>query len=201
VISGVVLAAGSSTRMGRQKLTLPLGGRGILSRVLATSVASPVDEVIVVLGPGADDVRAALGEVPARVRFVSNPDHLEGQSTSLRVGLRACDPAAGAAVVLLGDQPGVSVAAIASVVTTFTGSAGDPGHDVVQASYGGRPAHPTVLARIVWDEVVGEGDAGARAWIAAHPDRRTLVEVGGAPPPDVDTPGEYERLRQAFEED
>jgi len=186
--------------MGRQKLTLPLGARPILSIVLDAALGSPLDEVIVVLGPNAEDVRAAVGEVSPRVSFVVNAAHLQGQSTSLRAGLRACDPSSAAAVVLLGDQPGVSAASIGTVVEAFV--AGDAGpRDVVQASYGGRSAHPTLLARAVWDEVVGEGDEGARAWIGEHPDRRTLVEVGGNPPADVDTPEEYERLRATFEAD
>jgi len=188
--------------MGRQKLTLPLGARSLLSMVLDAALASPLDEVIVVLGPNPDDVLAELGETPPRVRFAANPDHLRGQSTSLRTGLRECDPSSAAAVILLGDQPGVSGATIGLVVETFVaGAGGDAGIDVVQASYGGRPAHPTLLARAVWSEVVGEGDEGARAWIGEHPDRRTLVEVGGDPPDDVDTPEDYERLRRTFESD
>jgi len=187
--------------MGRQKLTLPLGTRPILSIVLDAALASPLDEVIVVLGADAGEVRAALGEVPSRVRFVTNPDHLQGQSTSLRVGLGACDPASVAVVVLLGDQPGVSAATIGSVVEAFTAGPGDRVGDVVQASYGGRPAHPTLLARSVWNVVVRQGDEGARAWIGEHPDRRTLVEVGGDPPADVDTPEEYERLLRTFGND
>ena len=198
VISGVVLAAGSSTRMGKPKLTLPLGDRRILSHVLDAAIAAPLDEVVVVLGPDAEDVRAALGDVPAAVRFVTNPDHLRGQSTSLRAGLGACDPSSVAAVILLGDQPGVAPGAIESVVEAFSAGGGDPGHDVVQASYGGRPAHPTVLARAVWGDVVRDGDEGARAWISEHPDRLTLVEVGGRPPVDVDTPEEYEQLLRTF---
>ena len=184
--------------MGRPKLMLPLGDGSVLSHVLDTAVASPLDEVIVVLGPDADGVRSALGDAPTRVRFVTNPDHRKGQSTSLGVGLRSCDRTSAAAVVLLGDQPGVSPAAVAAVVAAFT-EAGATVPEVVQASYGGRPAHPTLLARSIWDEVVGEGDLGARGWIADHPDRRSLVELGGAPPADVDTPEDYERLRPSFE--
>jgi molybdenum cofactor cytidylyltransferase len=184
--------------MGKPKLTLPLGDRRILSHVLDAAIGAPLDEVVVVLGPGAEDVRAALGDLPARVRFVTNPDHLRGQSTSLRAGLDACDPSSVAAVILLGDQPGVTPATIESVVGAFSETVGDPALDVVQASYGGRPAHPTVLARAVWADVVREGDEGARAWISEHADRRTLVEVGGRPPVDVDTPEEYERLLRTF---
>jgi molybdenum cofactor cytidylyltransferase len=198
VITAVVLAAGSSTRMGRAKLLLPLAGKPIVRHVVDAALGAPVDEVVVVLGAGADAVRTAL-QTGGRVRFTVNERHSEGQSTSLRAGLAAADPAAEAAVILLGDQPGVATASIRAVVEAFrdTGEAGTP--EAVQAAYGGRPAHPTLFARVVWDEVVGEGDHGARTWLRKHPGRRLLVEVGGEPPPDVDTPDDYELMRGAFE--
>jgi molybdenum cofactor cytidylyltransferase len=198
VITAVVLAAGSSTRMGRPKLLLPLAGKPIVRHVVDAALGAPVDEVVVVLGAGADAVRTTL-QTGGRVRFTVNERHSEGQSTSLRAGLAAADPAAEAAVILLGDQPGVATASIRAVVEAFrdTGEPGTP--EAVQAAYGGRPAHPTLFARAVWDEVVGEGDHGARTWLRKHPGRRLLVEVGGEPPPDVDTPDDYELMRGAFE--
>jgi CTP:molybdopterin cytidylyltransferase MocA len=74
-----------------------------------------------------------------------------------------------------------------------------PGIAAVQSSYRGVPAHPTLFLRAVWAEVVEEGDHGARNWLRAHPDRRLLVEMGGNPPEDVDTPADYERIRSSFE--
>jgi CTP:molybdopterin cytidylyltransferase MocA len=61
------------------------------------------------------------------------------------------------------------------------------------------PAHPTLFVRSVWDEVVEAGDHGARQWLGRHPERRLLVEVGGNPPADVDTPEDYERIKASFE--
>ncbi len=198
MITAVVLAAGSSTRMGRPKLLLPLAGKPIVRHVVDAALGAPVDEVVVVLGAGADAVRTTL-QTGGRVRFTVNERHSEGQSTSLRAGLAAADPAAEAAVILLGDQPSVATASIRAVVEAFRdpGETGTP--EAVQAAYGGRPAHPTLFARDVWDEVVGEGDHGARTWLRKHPGRRLLVEVGGEPPPDVDTPDDYELMRGAFE--
>jgi molybdenum cofactor cytidylyltransferase len=198
VITAVVLAAGSSTRMGRAKLLLPLAGKPIVRHVVDAALAAPVDDVVVVLGAGADAVRRAL-ETGGRVRFTLNEHYGEGQSTSLRAGLAAADPAAEAAVILLGDQPGVTPDSIRAVVEAFRdpGEAGTP--EAVQAAYGGHPAHPTLFARPVWDEVVGEGDHGARTWLRKHPGRRMLVEVGGGPPADVDTPEDYELMRGVFE--
>jgi molybdenum cofactor cytidylyltransferase len=197
VISAVVLAAGSSTRMGRPKLLLPLAGRPIVQHVVDTALGAPVGEVVVVLGPDADAVRAAI-EPDGRLHFTVNERSLEGQSTSLRAGLETVQADADAAVILLADQPGVSPSALDAVLQAAR-EALPPDAAAIQASYSGTPAHPTLFLRSVWGEVVEEGDHGARNWIRAHPDRRVLVEVGGQPPEDVDTPEDYERVRARFE--
>ncbi len=197
MISGLILAAGSSARLGRPKQLLDLGGKPVLEHVVAAALASALDEVVVVLGHRAEEIRSAVPE-DERVRVVVNPEHERGQSTSLAAGLRSLGPESEAAVVLLGDQPGTAPAAVAAVVAAYRDGLGP----VVQASYGGRPAHPTLLARRVWAEVVAEtaGDEGARSVLAARPEWRALVEVGGAPPDDIDTETDYERVRRAFEQ-
>lgn len=197
MISALVLAAGSSTRMGRPKLLLPLAGKPIVQHVVDAALDTPVDEVVVVLGPEPDAVRAAV-RADARVRFTVNDRAREGQSTSLRAALGAADPGATAAVILLADQPAVSAAAIRAILEAAGGALPD-GTAAVQASYGGVPAHPTLFVRSVWDEVVEAGDHGARQWLGRHPERRLLVEVGGNPPADVDTPEDYERIKASFE--
>jgi molybdenum cofactor cytidylyltransferase len=197
VIAAVVLAAGSSTRMGRPKLLLPLAGKPILQHVVDTALTADVGEVVVVLGPQAESMRAAL-RPNDRLRFVVNDRSADGQSTSLRAGLEAVSTDAEAAMILLADQPSVSPSALGAVLR---GAAGSLPADIVavQASYDGVPAHPTLFLRTVWNEVVEEGDHGARNWIRKHPERRLLVEVGGRPPQDVDTPEDYERIRSVFE--
>ncbi len=154
MINGIVLAAGTSSRLGRPKQLLDLGGRSVLRWVLD----------------------AAL------------PDYLQGQSTSIRAGLRALDEGSQAAVVLLADQPGIRADAIDSVIAGWRKGAGP----IVQASYDGKPAHPTLLSRELWPELEAlTGDEGARSFIAAHARRRSLVEVGGEPPDDIDTEADY----------
>ncbi len=196
MISGLILAAGSSARLGRPKQLLDLGGKPALEHVVDAALASPLDEVVVVLGHRAGEIRPAVPR-NERVRVVVNPEYQRGQSTSLAAGLRSLGPESEAAVVLLGDQPGTTPAAVAAVVSAFRAGLGP----VVQASYGGRAAHPTLLARSVWAEVVSEtaGDEGARSVLATRPEWRALVEVGGAPPDDIDTETDYERVRRAFE--
>jgi molybdenum cofactor cytidylyltransferase len=196
VISGIVLAAGRSTRMGRPKALLSLAGRPMLQHVLDAAEASPLDEVIVVLGPDAGEVWAALRPGP-RTRAAVNPRAAEGQSTSLHAGLRAADVDAEAAVMLLGDQPEIRPDALGAVIEAFRRGRGP----VVQAVYGGRPGHPVLFARDAWPDLwAATGDEGARSVVAASPDRVHRVEVGGDPPEDVDTEDDYVRIRTRIEE-
>jgi molybdenum cofactor cytidylyltransferase len=176
----------------------------MLTRVIDAAGDAELDEIVVVIA-GADDTgsdawlrlpseaRAAVGALgdEHRVRVVQNPDAPSGQASSLRVGLHAMRPEAEAAVILLADQPTVRADAIRAVVAAFR-STPSP---VLQASYGGRPGHPTLLARSIWPDLDAlTGDVGAREAIASHPRWVTAVEVGGDPPPDVDTPDDYARI-------
>lgn len=205
MIAGLILAAGGSVRMGRPKIGLDVGGRAMLTRVADAALAAGLQDVVVVIagtdGTGSDamlrlpaDARAAIGALGATpgIRVVQNPHSRTGQASSLRVGLRAMRPEADAAIILLADQPTIPPDAIRAVAAAF-----DPaGQPVIQASYGGVPSHPTLLARTIWLDVAElEGDEGARGMIADHPEWRRLVEVGGEPPMDVDTPDDLKGIR------
>jgi len=189
-VAVVILAAGTGSRMGRVKQMLPLAGRPVLQHVLDAAAASGAGEIVVVLGHAADEVTAALALHP-HARTVMAADHREGQSASLRTGLRALGPGARAAVILLGDQPTLPPEAIRSVIETFERTGGP----VVQARYGGKPGHPVALGRAVWEAVEAlRGDAGARDLLAEHPEWIVHADVEGAPPPDLDTEEDYRRL-------
>jgi len=197
-VTGLVLAAGAATRMGRVKALLPLFDRCLLQHVVDAALASCLDEVVVVLGHRADEIRSAL-RLPAdgRVQVAVAADFARGQSASLRCGLRAASPRAGAAAILLGDQPGVSAARIDRVARAFF-AAEAPAARPVFPEAGGAPGHPVFLARRLWPELerLG-GDRGARELLAAHPAWLVEVPEPGAPPPDVNTPSDYERLARA----
>jgi molybdenum cofactor cytidylyltransferase len=194
VIAGVVLAAGSSRRLGHPKQLVELGGKPVLRWVLEAALASSLDRVVVVLGHEAASIRAVLPRDP-RVGVAMNPAHEQGQSTSLLAGLASVGDAE-AAMVLLGDQPEITAETIDEVIAAWART----GAELVQAAYGGRPGHPVLLARSIWPELRDlSGDEGARGLLEAHPGRRVLVEVGADPPGDLDTPDDLQRLRQRFQ--
>jgi molybdenum cofactor cytidylyltransferase len=195
-LSGIILAAGASSRLGRPKPLLPLRGRPLLQHVLDAAVASRLDEIVLVLGNQADEVREAL-ELPegSRVRVVVNADWARGQSTSLRLALRRARPSATAAAILLGDQPGVGAALIDRVARAFLDAGLPAARPVYSAADGSRiPGHPVLLARRIWSEVdkLG-GDEGARSLLAARADWLLQVPVQGEPPADIDTWEDYRR--------
>ncbi|MEW6581431.1 MAG: nucleotidyltransferase family protein [Actinomycetota bacterium] len=192
-MAGVILAAGSSRRLGTPKQLLPLDGRPLLQHAVDAVHAAGVTPIVVVLGHASDDVRAAL-RLPPGARTVVNPDHAHGQSTSLRAAilhLEETGPPVDAVVVALGDQPRLRPDAVRALVAAHARG----GARILQARYGGRPGHPVLITRDAFPDILAvTGDQGARAVIAADPGAVAGVEVGGDPPDDVDTPADYARL-------
>ena len=196
MVSGVVLAAGGSRRLGRPKQLLPLAGEPVLAHVVRSALASGLAEVVTVLGHEADAIAAAVGDRGQRT--VVNPDWAAGQSTSLRAGLAAIDPAADAVLFLLGDQPGVGCETIDAVLAA---ARDDPeARPIAAAEYGGRLGNPVLFRRALFPDLAALiGDEGARRLLRADPGRVLRVPVGdGPPPPDIDTEDDYRALVAAW---
>lgn len=183
-VAGVLLAAGAGRRFGRPKALVELDGQTLAARGVQLLRAGGCDPVLVV--EGAAPLRP---ELPADVWIVPNPEWSTGMGSSLRAGLRALAATApaeiAAAVVVLVDQPWVLPEAITAVRAAF-----DPDR-IVQADYpapAGR-SHPVLIPRSLWEPVAtaAHGDAGARGFIAAHPELVRAVPCPGSPA-DVDTP-------------
>ncbi len=192
MIAGIVLAAGTSRRLGQPKQLLPLGGGTVLGRTLATALAS-LDRAVVVLGAHADVIRSGVDLRGAEV--VVNGEYATGQASSLCAGIVAMaeDAAVEAAVVLLGDQPLVRAEAITALVTHWrqTGAA------TVVPVYGERRGNPVLFARIAWPALRQlTGDAGARE-LLRRGKPAPLATVTLPPewwPRDLDTWDDYRSL-------
>ncbi len=196
-LTAMILAAGAATRMGRPKQLLPLGDRCLLQHAVDAAAGSCLDEIIVVLGHRAQEIRAAL-QLPREgaVRIVTAPDYAHGQSASLRAGLRAASPQAQAVAILLGDQPGVSSQLIDRLAAAYVAGGSPVLRPVYCDAAGSRvPGHPVFLDRSVWPDVDKlQGDEGARTLISAHPQWLLEIPIDGEPPLDVDTWSDYERV-------
>jgi molybdenum cofactor cytidylyltransferase len=189
-VAGLVLAAGASTRLGRPKQLLPFGTTTLLGRVVAEArAAAALDEVVVVLGGAADEVRRRVDLGDARV--VENPEFGTGCASSYRTGLGALDPRAEAVAILLGDQPGVDRAVIDAVVEAWRRTR-DP---ILLTAYRTREGHPLVFARALFDRLrTLQGDKAAWKVVDAHREAVRAVPVDRPHPRDVNTWEEYAEL-------
>jgi molybdenum cofactor cytidylyltransferase len=191
VIAGVVLAAGLSRRMGRPKLLLPLDGRPLIRHTVEALAAAGLDDLIVVVPSESDALRAALEGLA--VRFAVNPAPEAGQAGSVVAGVAALAPTTEAALIALGDQPGVPGVVVASLLEAYR-SAGMP---IVAPRYREGRGNPVLFAAAVFSELLRlRGDQGARAVIDADPARVALVPFDLPMPRDLDTPEDYESLRR-----
>ena len=201
LISGVILAAGRSKRMGQPKLSLPLHGKALLQHALDAAVGSCLGEIVLVL-PKKERALLDVLELPRgpRVHITINPDPDSGQSRSLQCGLAATNARSDAAAILLGDQPGVTEKSIDQILEAFTHTETPALRPLYSGARGEAiPGHPVVLARALWREVETlRGDEGLRSMFLQRPEWLTTIPTPGAPPVDIDTLEEYRRAENAL---
>jgi molybdenum cofactor cytidylyltransferase len=194
-VGAIILAAGLSSRMGRNKLLETLGGKPLVRHVAEAVTASAASTVRVVIGNNADHVEAALGDLP--ITFVHNSDYSKGLSTSLKQGLSMLPDDCDAALILLGDMPMVGPALIDKLIAAF-----DPAEEraICVATRGGRRGNPVLWARRFFPEMMAiEGDVGARHLMGAYPELVCEVEADDdAPLTDIDTPEALEAVARAM---
>jgi len=162
-VVAILLAAGSSTRFGGEKLLAPYRGRPLFEHALEALAVSPdVSTTVVVVQP-----QFPVPPERPRCRFVVNPDHEEGMGSSLRTGVRAAPADAGAYLVALADMPAITLPLIASLIA-FHRAAGKP---IAVPVCGGRRGHPVMIGSALRATLLAiRGDVGAREIIRARPE-------------------------------
>jgi molybdenum cofactor cytidylyltransferase len=183
VISGVVLAAGEGRRFGGTKQIADLHGKPLAQHAVDALSGAEVDEILVVTGHDAQAVETGL-ILPPGGRFVRNPGYRDGQSTSIAAALHEVGGDSEAAVILMGDQPGITAEHVDALIAAFRARR----KQIVRLRFANGPG-PSLLSREIYAEAGHlHGDVGARVLIASHP--LWLEEVGfdGPVPHDVDTP-------------
>lgn len=187
--AGIILAAGESSRMGRDKALLPYQDTTFLDRLLDLFLprASPV---VVVLGHNAGRILVALHPRPG-VQVVINEHYKSGQLSSLQAGIRALPSEAPAALVTLVDHPAVAPATLDAILARASAP-------LVIPRCQGRRGHPVLLARTLLDEIAAlPVTASAKQVVHAHLGEAVFVDVED---PgilrDIDTPADYTNLRK-----
>ncbi len=174
-IAAIVLAAGQSSRMGVNKLTLPLEGKPVLRHVVDAIRGSRVASLIVVLGHRADEARALFD--PDEVEFVFNENYREGLSTSLKAGVAALPADVDGAMIFLGDMPDVDSALIDRMIAAFEP---DQMRAIVLPKREGRRGHPVLWGRGFFPLMLEKltGDSGARNLLGQYADWVVEIESG-----------------------
>lgn len=191
-VTAIVLAAGAGSRFGGGKLLASLGGVPILQHVLDTLAAAGLGDVVVVLGRDSAAVETAIRW--RSERRVTNPEPERGLSSSLHAGIAALDAGSEAALIVLGDQPRLSVDTIRRLLEAPV----DPARPVVAPRYDDDGArNPMLIRRSVFGLVEDAvGDRGLGPILADRGDLVMEVPVAGSNP-DVDTRADLARMVEA----
>jgi molybdenum cofactor cytidylyltransferase len=186
-VSGLVLAAGGSSRLGQPKQLLPYRGGTLLDWVVSTARACDFDQLLVAVGGAAEEVRGGVDLRSAEV--VVNDAYGSGCSSSIAAALGALDPRCDVLVLLLGDQPGVTPETVRSLL------AGRAGAPLAVCRYDDGRGHPFAFARSVFGELAElHGDKAVWKLLDRRPGDVAEVAMPGRVPLDVDTWDDYERL-------
>ena len=202
-VTAVVLAAGESRRMGRNKLLLPWGETTVVGRTLANVRVSAVHDVVVVTGHEREKVETVVAAAErlhdasdthtAGPHIVDNIDYANGMLATVQAAVRALPAASEAILVVLGDQPMVGPPTIDRLLTAYAGSPAG----LVAPTYDGRRGNPVLIDRRYFAELLTlPPDAAPRVLLARYPDDLLAVPVDSdAILHDLDRPEEYERFR------
>jgi molybdenum cofactor cytidylyltransferase len=186
-VTGLVLAAGGSKRLGRPKQLLRYGPATLLDHVLGTARECGFDQLLCVIGGAAGEVRAKVDF--SGVQVVENPDFGEGCSSSIAAALGAVDERADVLVLMLGDQPGVARETVSKLL------AGRGDAPVAVCSYEDGPGHPLAFSRSLFPELEAlHGDRAVWKLLDRHGAEAARVPVPGRIPGDVDTWEDYAQI-------
>ena len=175
--------------MGRPKLLLDLRGKPVIRHTVERLVAAHMDEILVVVAPEHAALERALDKLG--VRLVVNPAPEAGQGSSVSAGIQALSARTTAALIVLGDQPGIGV----DVIQKLRAALETPGKSIAAPRYADGLGNPVIFSAEVFPELAAlPGDRGARSVVERDPQRLAVVEVASAMPSDLDTPEDYERL-------
>lgn len=198
--SAIILAAGTSSRMGIAKQLLPLGDRPILAHVIDRVLAESFTEIIAVIGHEADTIQRAISVKDDRFRWVMNKDYGQGQGTSLKCGISQMNEHHSSVMVFLADLPFLSQETVHDIY--ILGNVMLQETDVpfvLQPSFQGTAGHPVFFGHVEaeWFQQI-DGDQGAKVIMNQFSIRKRLSVEDQGILYDIDTPEGYEKAGRFY---
>ena len=182
----MILAAGASRRMGKNKMLLELDGESLIRRAAKRALAAGLAPLVVVLGHEADRLRAELRGLP--LVFAVNPDYTGPTSGSFHQGLNALGSDVDAVVVMLADMVRVTPETVAMLIAAARGTAAP----LVVSRYGAVTAPPLLFRRALFAELLAwRGEGCGKAVVQAHKHEAMYIDRPEALLVDVDTPEDF----------
>lgn len=193
-VAGILLAAGTSSRMGTNKMLLEIEGESLLHRAARRGLEAGLDPLFVVLGHEAERARQEIADLPCRP--VINEEYERGISSSLRAGVAALPLECGAAVVFLADMPHVGPEMLAALVSHYA----QTGARLVASQYGEVKAPPVLYDASLFPELSAVSDARcAQQVVMRHLDEAVVLAWPEERLEDLDRPEDLARLRSGAE--
>jgi len=189
-VAGILLAAGTSSRMGSNKMLFELGGESVLRGAARRALAGGLSPLLVVLGHQAEAARRELDGLPCQT--VVNPNYEQGINTSLKAGVAALPSGVTAAMVMLADMPFVTSEMIAGMIERYRhGQA-----PLVISDYEGVNAPPMLYDRALFAELGAmTGEGCGRQVVKRHRNEADVIAWPVSALADLDVPEDYARLR------
>ena len=200
-VAGLLLAAGTSTRMGQPKQLLRVGGETLLDRILNEVLSSDLDLALLVLGSQAQEIKKSLGTAlrHPKLKIIENKNYLDGISTSIITGLSEVEDVFDHVMIILADMPLINSSLINLLLHEYLASPWQLG----AIKLIGRRSHPVIIGRPFYDELYRlKGDVGARDLFVKYADQVCLVEPEqDYDDVDIDTMEEYLEFKESLDQD
>lgn len=189
-VAGILLAAGTSSRMGSNKLLFDLNGESVLRSAARRALAGGIDVLLVVLGHQAERVRQELDGLPCQI--VLNPSYEQGINTSLKAGVAALPENIQAALVMLSDMPFVTSEMLAGLIARYRSTEAP----LVISDYEGVNAPPMLYDRSLFGELLAMTEEGCgRQVVKRHRHEAEVLAWPTTALADLDVPEDYARVK------
>ena len=202
-IGAIVLAAGTSSRLGRPKQLLQLGNKAVFLHALDCALRNQLDPVVLVAGAHFDRIGQLLEnrDLRGNVEVVQNREPERGMASSLQIGVQRLAGRVTAVVVFLADQPFVPDEVVQQLTTTYH-KFRDQGCRIVRPTYAGVPGNPVLFDSDLFPDLFSlQGDTGARPLLkGTRFDLWTLPFNNPVWGMDVDTEEDWNRIQAVYKE-